>query len=422
MRNIYLRNNQSRRFPLNAGVRLKAQQYSDAYAFSLEWCNEQAETGLDILAMSRALTHLIVTLADDSDQAKLTNVSNNDIQQIPLLHPADRQKVLCEWNATQWNTNQPKFLHHNVEQQAALTPDKIAIIDSSVRLTYSELNEQANAIAHALISRKVTSGDFVGVYVPRSVSMVIAILGILKAGAAYVPLDVNHPQNRLLKIARKAKLDFVLTQDLDCCDFLQTDVANVLTIESLHEFQSVQEQRLFQNPDIALTPNAPAYIVFTSGSTSEPKGVVGLHKGMCNRLNWVLKNIPLPENAVCCQKAAFSFIDCIGEVFSPLFSGLPLVIIPDSVATEPDLLIDFIADNGITHITTVPTLLRMVLARVEDLGARLPNLQSWTCSGEEFPPDLVNCFLSNAMPICLTFTVNPKPLWRWRYGNLSGSL
>jgi amino acid adenylation domain-containing protein len=330
--------------------------------------------------LARSLTCLLTEAAGDPTA---------EIESFSVLHADDRERMLQTWNATAWRPEAIQPLHRSFEAQARRTPAAIALIDGLQSWTYAELNRAANRLGARLRTEGVGVGTTVGLCVPRSAAMVVGMLGVLKSGGAFVPLDMSHPAARLLRMCTRADPHVLLFSRAD----------DTLALELEHAGRRLSIEAVIESPEQdsdlphGATVDDPAYVIFTSGSTGEPKGVIGLHRGMSNRVQWVLEHVPLEPDAICCQKAALGFIDCIGEVLSPLFCGRPLFIVPEHEARDPNSLVDFLAQHRITRVTTVPTLLRMVLTTVGDLRARLPSLRSWICSGEELPADLVGRFL-----------------------------
>jgi amino acid adenylation domain-containing protein len=140
-----------------------------------------------------------------------------------------------------------------------------------------------------------------------------------------------------------------------------------------------------------------AYVIYTSGSTGLPKGALGIHRGILNRLNWMWETYPFAVGEVCCQKTSLSFVDSVWEIFGPLLQGIPTIIIPDAVLKEPRDFLAALANNNITRLVLVPSLLRVLLNDCDDLQSQLPKLKVWVVSGEALPLDLAQQF-TQAMP------------------------
>ncbi|MEM7537323.1 MAG: non-ribosomal peptide synthetase [Chloroflexota bacterium] len=275
-------------------------------------------------------------------------------------------------------------IQHLFETQVERTPDTIALIQSHNQLTYQELNEQANQLAHHLQSLGVGPECLVGLYLERSTEAIIGILAILKAGGAYVPLDPAYPSERLAFMVSDASLSFVITHSS-----LMTQIAswNPLLSSAQQELVLIDalsnklRQLPTHNPVGHTMPDRLAYIIYTSGSTGRPKGVQGLHRGMVNFLAWMWQTYPFSSGEVCCQKTSLNFVDSIWEIFWPLAQGVPLVIIPDHTLKDITNFIQTLNNFKVTRLVVVPSLLATMLELV-DLDEQLPHLNFWVTSGE----------------------------------------
>jgi amino acid adenylation domain-containing protein len=320
-------------------------------------------------------------------------VANPDerIASLPLMTEAERRQITGAWTDTQ--TEFPELqagqnMHQLFEQQAARTPSDVAVVFENERLTYDELNVRANRLAQHLRRQGAGPEVRVAICVERAVNMIVGLLGILKAGAAYVPLEPNYPRERLSYILEDSQAGLLLTQEsllaglppsgatVICLD----DIAAELTRESALNFAS----------DVTLE-NA-AHVIYTSGSTGLPKGVVSSHAASLNRFAWMWRQYPFTAGEVCCQKTSLSFVDSIWEIFGPLLQGVPLVIIPTDVVADALRFVAVLSANKVTRLVLVPSLLRAMIDDVADLARQLTDLQYCVCSGETLPSELAKEF------------------------------
>jgi len=309
----------------------------------------------------------------------------SSISKLNMLSASERKQIIFDWNATSAEYSRDVTIARAFEDQVRRTPEAIALRDAVHTLTYRELDSRANQVARALIEKGVRPEMPVGVYMKRSIDAIVALLGVIKVGSPYVPLEISHPKRRLDLLITTCDCRVVLTHRALRQDLPEMDVVLLDADMALWAEQS-------GIPPPSLSVGQPAYIIFTSGSTGVPKGVVGTHRGTMNRLEWMYRTYPFSPRDVCCQKTAFSFVDSIWEIFGPLLRGIPNVLIPEEVVIDPELLLGLLARERVTRIVLVPTLLRVMLDHAPDLGTRVPQLKLWTASGEDLSVDLAERF------------------------------
>ena len=220
-------------------------------------------------------------------------------------------------------------------------------------------------------------------------AMVVALLAVLKTGAAYVPLDPAYPRERLALMIEISRLGLVLTQQ----GLLHLLPAHGVEKVSLDGAEGLLSALPITNPAVMVDPWDIAYVMYTSGSTGAPKGVSGTHTGMVNRFTWMWSRYPFQPGEICCQKTTLSFGDSIWEIFGPLLQGVPAVLLPSELLKDTRRFVDALADHRVSRIVLVPSLLRAMLDTHPNLAARLPDLHTWTTSGEALSAELCERFL-----------------------------
>jgi amino acid adenylation domain-containing protein len=263
-----------------------------------------------------------------------------DRSSLSVLTPSERQRIIHDFNDTTVPYPQDRLIHEMFEAQVAATGDAVALMCADRRLTYSQLNENANRVAHALVQQGVRPDDLVGLYAERSVQMVEGILGILKAGGAYVPLDPGYPSDRVRFMIEDSKPVAVLAQD-GLADRL-SDVAPPVMGLSDNAHQPVT------NPNVrGMTSGSLAYVIYTSGSTGRPKGVMIEHRSV---LRLVVNNVyaPLTPRDCVAHCSSPSFDAATWEVWAPLLNGARLLIVPHSEVLEPVALNRALVNHGVT--------------------------------------------------------------------------
>lgn len=313
---------------------------------------------------------------------------------LSLLTPDEQRQILLEWNNTAVDFGGPQTIHERFMQQARATPERIAYVADGQTITYGELNAKSNRMARYLMRGGVGPECLVGISMDRSIEMVTAILGVLKAGAAYVPFDQSYPRERLRQMAEDSRIEVVISAGAAVC----AQVREVIGREvQLPREASQIERESGADVEVNVDGANTAYVIYTSGSTGRPKGVVGIHHGVLNRCEWMWKVFPFEEGEVCCQKTALSFVDSVWEIFGPLLKGCRTVVIPDEAVRDPDRLTCALAQEEVTRLVLVPSLLRLLLDSQIDLACRLPKLKHWICSGEALTSDLQRHFY-NELP------------------------
>src|SRR5215813_5998742 len=307
------------------------------------------------------------------------------ISKLNMLAASERKQILFDWNATSADYSKDLTITQAFEDQVRRTPDAIALREGARTLTFRKLDSRANEMARALVDKGVQFDMPVGVYMKRSTGAIVALLGVLKIGSPYVPLEVSQPKHRVNLLITAADCRIVVTHRALKPDLPEVEV--VLLDADMPLWTDKSELPPTPHPAVG-----PAYIIFTSGSTGIPKGVVGTHRATMNRLEWMYRAYPLSTQEVCCQKTALSFVDSVWEIFGPLLRGVPNVILPEEVVIDPELLVAALARERVTRIVLVPTLLHVLLEHAPNLGARVPHLKLWTVSGEYLSVDLAKRF------------------------------
>jgi amino acid adenylation domain-containing protein len=312
-----------------------------------------------IRRMARHLEHLLETAVSNPDE---------QVSRLPLLTDDERHQILFEWNDTQVENQPALCIHELFEQQAAAKPHAVALVHKDEQLTYRELNERANKLAHHL--RRLCTGpeSLVGVCLERSAEAVVAILGILKAGVGYLPLASNQPADRLSFMLADARVKVLLTQ------------------EHLNNECSAIEKESAENPQSNVLADNPAYLIYTSGSTGTPKGVLVSHRNLVHstfaRFRYYQERLDsfllLPP---------FAFDSSVAGLFWTLCRGGMLVIPGEDLHQDPAYLAELIERHSVSHLLGLPALYELILR--EARPTQLTSLWTVIVAGEPCPAELV---------------------------------
>ncbi|NYI08246.1 non-ribosomal peptide synthetase [Allostreptomyces psammosilenae] len=331
------------------------------------------------------------------------------IADLDLLTARERELVLCEWNDTVREVpgaDGPEgTLAGAVQAAAARTPSAPALLfdgaggpdGGTERLTYAEFEARANRLAHRLIAAGAGPGRTVAVAVPRSLDLVVALHAVVRAGAAYLPLDVEHPIDRLAFMLRDARPAVLLATTGAPAD-LVVDASHDTPVLLLDDpaLRADLEQRPATAPTDAdraasLTPADPAYVIYTSGSTGTPKGVVVPHRGIVNRLRWMQHRYRIGAGDRVLQKTPSSFDVSVWEFFWPLMEGATLVVARPGGHRDPAYLSELIRRESVTTCHFVPSMLQVFLAE-PTAGECAGVLRRVMCSGEALGAQTVRDF------------------------------
>ncbi|WP_435183600.1 amino acid adenylation domain-containing protein [Cylindrospermopsis raciborskii G7] len=314
------------------------------------------------------------------------------ITHLPVLTSHEKNQLLFQWNQTQFEYplyQQNKCLHQLFELQVEKTPNNVAVVFKNQSLTYFQLNQRANQLAHYLQSRGVRPDVLVGICMERSLEMVIGLLGILKAGGAYVPMDSNYPRERLDFMLVDAGISLLLTQENQVTTL---DILPPHQIICLDKEWQVIAQEDTHNPSTNLVVENLAYLIYTSGSTGQPKGVMISHSAICNHMLWMQKTFSFGEREKVLQKTPFSFDASVWEFYAPLLTGGQLIIAEKDGHKDVSYLLKLLCEQQVTVLQMVPSLLQMFLEYGE-----IENCHSLThifCGGEALPVAMVENLLS----------------------------
>ncbi|OZF26155.1 non-ribosomal peptide synthetase [Rhodococcus sp. 14-2483-1-2] len=281
-----------------------------------------------------------------------------------------------------------------LRDQASKTPDAVAVVaDGGPEYRYRDVDVRVNALARLLIEQGVRVGDRVAVALPRSVELVVALAAVLRAGAAYVPIDPDYPTQRVHQILADAAPRVVVTDHATIGTYASEFTEHSARVLVLDD--SVVQRHLDAGATTApalsrpLLPSDIAYVIFTSGTTGRPKGVAVPHAAIVNRLTWGNKVLEHKPDSVALSKSGVGFVDAVTELFAPLIVGARVVVVPAEATHDPAHLLDAVARHRVTHLLTVPALADLLASR-EGATEALASVRCWVSSGEALGRGIAN--------------------------------
>ena len=320
-----------------------------------------------------------------------------------MLSGAEREQLIVEWNQTGQSYPQDQCVHELFEAQVRQNPQNIALVYQREQLTFEELNRRANQLAHHLHQLGIRPGALVGICMERSVDMVVALLGVLKTGGAYLPLDPAYPSGRLAFMLAEAQVSLLLTQDRLLSAVPTADVSR-LCVDS--EWQVIAQQ----NDDNLATPVSAAnliYVIYTSGSTGQPKGVMISQRAVTNLL-WAMREQPgLTADDSVLGVTTLSFDIAALELYLPLITGARLVLASREEASDANLLANILRDSVVTMMQATPATWRMLIAAGWKGEARL---RVWS-GGEALARDLAEELLRRTAEVWNLYGPTESTIW-----------
>ncbi|MFG2572651.1 amino acid adenylation domain-containing protein [Streptomyces sp. NPDC048481] len=312
-------------------------------------------------AIAARFLQVLETVADDPDLL---------VGRIDVTLPAEREQVVEAWNATDLELP-AAVLPELLDAQAARTPDRVALVLEGEEVTYADLHARADRMARHLVGRGAGPGKLVALALPRSVELLVALLAIVKTGAAYLPVDVGYPADRIAHMLADAApicvLDSAYLAATDTTGHADVPLTDADRLRPLH-------------------PSDPAYVMYTSGSTGRPKGVVIPHAAVVNRLDGMQRAYPLEADDRVLQKTATSFDVSVWEFFWPLLQGATMVMARPDGHRDPEYLAELIRAERVTTVHFIPAMLSAFVQTPQAAGCT--SLRRVFCGGEALPADL----------------------------------
>jgi amino acid adenylation domain-containing protein/thioester reductase-like protein len=352
----------------------------------------------DSATTQRMLEHFQTLLRDIvSDPLK-------PISSYSLLSESEREKIHVQWNETQTDYPHELCIHDLFQEQVKRTPNAVAVQFEDQNLTYKELDNRADELSKILIGQGVKPGILVGIYVKRSLDMLVALLGVLKAGGAYLPLDPSFPSERLAFMLTDSGASFILTQTS-----LQTDMpenkAQVICLDALEQVSAKRGKKK------EAKPSDLAYVIYTSGSTGKPKGVQIHHQAVVNFLCSMRQSLKLNAEDALLAVTTLSFDIAVLELLLPLTVGARVVIASSEITADGTLLADTLTRANATVMQATPASWRSLLEAGWKGKADLKIL----CGGEALVSDLAERLLERGAEVWNLYGPTETTIWSTLY-------
>jgi len=294
------------------------------------------------------------------------------------------------------------LVHHRLEQAARVRPDGVAVVEGSRSLTYRQLDQRANQLANLLIERGAKHGDRIGLHLDKSLEAIISIYAALKCGCAYVPIDPLSPPKRVGYIAKNCGICHLIISKEKAPVWTSlvsagAPVRSMVVLNSVVDRVEHSRRRLrmfgsgavdampLDRPEVSTSPDDLAYVLYTSGSTGAPKGVMLTHRNALSFVDWAVDTFDVTAADTLSNHAPLNFDLSVFDLFAAATAGAKLVLVPPRISVFPVNLVRFIDNNGITIWYSVPSILSMMTQRGGLSAGTLPHLRTILFAGEVFP-------------------------------------
>jgi amino acid adenylation domain-containing protein len=328
------------------------------------------------------------------------------ISQLCMTSTQEQKHITQQFNQTELNINETDRIQNLFEKQVTENKNKIAVICDDRQYTYNELNIKANQLAHYLIQQGVKPGSLVGLCLDRSVDVLAMLLGILKAGAGYVPLDPEYPEDRLAYMVEDAEMKFLITETKHKEQFS--------TVEKLLELETFNEQLTHQPdtiPDVNIPADSTAYVIYTSGSTGKPKGVVVPHNAVVNLLYGIAKKPGLNRDDKLLGVSTLSFDIATIDLYLPLTVGAQLVLATKDDAIDGERLLELMTEHDITFMQATPITWRILISEGWSAGENFKAIST----GEAMPKDLARDLFTRTSELWNMYGPTETTVWSTGY-------
>ncbi len=352
---------------------------------------------------------------------QVTDDSSKPIHDIQLLNDRSLQQITNEWNSTKSNLDYDTSIVDLIRQQSEKYPSKTALCCGEASITYKELDQRSNQLAHYILASGLKPGSFIAVALERSNEMVISLLAILKSGCTYIPLDPSYPANRIEMIFEDANVKCIITnsalsESIPKCEsvFLIDKMINAengfhpdIILHGKKNISIHDESISNKSPDIKIRPEDLAYVIFTSGSTGRPKGVMISHKSLLNFLFSMQKTPGITDKDYILAVTTIAFDIAILEIWVPLISGASIHIASELEAKDGQKLLDIIHKHQVSIMQATPVTWQIM---IESGWERSPKL-TCLCGGEAMPRQLATDLLNRCHSVWNLYGPTETTVW-----------
>jgi len=350
----------------------------------------------------------------DNFQAIVENICTRPdaaLATLSHLSPSEEHCLLHDWNNTQQPYPRDLYLHQQIEHYADQTPDAPALSCQDTTLSYGELNERANRLAHWLIKQGIQTGDRVGVCLNRDIKLIVSLLAILKTRAAYVPIDPAYPRARLKFLIEDSGAALLISDSDIYNSHALADITLNAPCVLLDREHNLITQENTDNLSIDVSADALAYVIYTSGSTGRPKGVQIRHHSVVNLLHGVHPRLNVTKNDVWTVFHSYAFDLSVWEIWSPLYSGGHLVVVPVELTQDARAFHDLLLRRKVSVLNQTPSFMRQLMDLPDFKTGAARSLRVVICGGEALPQGLADQLLELKLDLWNFYGPTEATVW-----------
>ncbi|SEC23068.1 amino acid adenylation domain-containing protein [Tenacibaculum sp. MAR_2009_124] len=375
---------------LDSGVTIVDAYERTNYPFTLSIDDFGIDFGLTARVVSNINVNRVIGYIENTLDQLVTCLNSEKptyLVDLDIIPKEETNQILTVFNNIQFDQPLNKTLIDLISDQVYKTPNSIAIAHNNITLTYKELDERSNQLARFLHNRSTSSDNLIGICLERGLDMIVGLLGILKSGAAYVPIDPDYPKDRIDYILNDANIEFILTSDHTKKILENKKGITIVSLESnWNDINTYTTNKLNK----IILPNQLAYVIYTSGSTGNPKGVLIEHRTVVNLITSQRSSLNINSNEVILQLANFVFDASVEQIFISLSSGAKLVLLNKDIIIDSFKLMALIKKEQITYLHATPSFLNTF-----EINDKIEHLKIVISGGEVCPFELMQKWSKN---------------------------
>jgi len=388
---------------INYNILFSIQRTTESITVSLEYNSNLYRTS----TMERLLNHYTHLLNES-----VFNVESH-LQDIRLISTEEKKQILCDFNYTQRQLPPVNNYHELFQRNVSTNPGKIASIHNHLHITFNQLDKSSTRIAHHLLQSNATQNDFIALYLTRSIKMLVSIIGVFKAGSAYLPIEVEWPEARLAYVLENSETQIIITDTLqkdflDQSQCLPPQLKNIICVDTIIENKDDHQSSIRKGFDINYSDENLAYMIYTSGTTGKPKGVLIHQRGMINHLYAKINDLSITNNDIIAQTASAGFDISVWQFLAAAIQAGKVLIVDKETLLDASKFLQILKNQRITILELVPSLIEAILENTSNENTNAFKYLRWLIlTGEPLGVPIARKWLQKHPSITLVNAYGP---------------